>query len=154
MGGVVLGRLREAGLILPVPPNPAANYVPVMRSGGLLFVAGQTPVVDGSPRFVGIVGVDVSLEEAQAAAQLCALNLLAQLHGTAGVDLDAVRCLRIGGFVRCRDDFVQQPLVVNGASDLLVMALGERGYHARTAVGTNALPRGVPVEVDGMFAVD
>lgn len=149
----VMARLRDVGLHLPTPPSPAANYVPVTRFGSLLFVSGQTPVIDGRPQFLGIVGETITVETAQEAARLCALNILAQLHAALGDDLDRVRCLRLGGFVRCRDDFIQQPLVINGASDLIVMALGDDGRHARTAVGTNALPRGVPVEVDGIFGL-
>lgn len=150
MSGVV-ERLRAAGLELPMPNAPAANYVPFTKMGSLLFVAGQTPVVDGVARYTGIVGEDIDIETAQSAARLCALNLLAQVGAACGGDFAGVRALRIGGFVRCRADFIDQPKVMNGASDLLLLALGDNGRHARTAVGTNALPRGVPVEVEGIF---
>ncbi|MBE7245192.1 MAG: RidA family protein [Actinomycetospora chiangmaiensis] len=148
-----LARLAAAGLSLPRPTVPAANYVPFTRAGALLFVAGQTPVLDGVPRFLGAVGDDVTVAEAQAAARLCALNILAQVHAALDGDLDRARCLRLGGFVRCRDGFTQQAQVLDGASDLLVLALGDGGRHVRTTVGTHALPRGVPVEVDAVFEV-
>lgn len=151
MNAVILARLTAAGLGLPRPTVPAANYVPYTRAGTLLFVAGQTPVQDGIPRYLGIVGEDVTVDEAQAAARLCALNVLAQVSVALGDEPRRVRCLRLGGFVRCRDTFTQQALVMDGASDLMVLALGEDGRHARTSVGTNALPRGVPVEVEGVF---
>ena len=99
----------------------------------------------------GVVGKDVTIEDAQAAARLCALNLLAQVDVAVKSEPHRVRCLRLSGFVRCRDDFTQQARVMDGASDLMVLALGSDGRHARTSVGTNALPRGVPVEVDGIF---
>ncbi|MCJ2136390.1 RidA family protein [Methylobacterium sp. J-026] len=153
MSDAALARLRAAGLTLPEPSRPAANYVPFTRADPLLFIAGQTPVLRGEPQYLGVVGDDVSIEQAQAAARLCALNVLAQVHAALDGDLDRARCLRLGGFVRCRADFTQQPLVLNGASDLILLALGENSRHARTAVGTNALPRGVPVEVEAVFTV-
>jgi enamine deaminase RidA (YjgF/YER057c/UK114 family) len=153
MSSAVRARLSAAGLTLPAPNPPAANYVPFTRVGTMLLIAGQTPVLNGEPQVLGVVGVSVTVGEAQAAARLCALNILAQVHAALDGDLDRARCLRLGGFVRCRDDFAQQARVLDGASDLLVLALGENGRHARTAVGTNALPRGVPVEIDAIFAV-
>lgn len=153
MSAVILGRLSAVGLSLQAPNPPAANYVPFTRVDALLFVAGQTPVRDGKAQVVGVVGESVTVEEAQAAARLCALNVLAQVHAALDGDLERARRLRIGGFVRCRDDFTQQARVLDGASDLLVLALGKNGRHARTAVGTNALPRGVPVEIEAIFAV-
>jgi enamine deaminase RidA (YjgF/YER057c/UK114 family) len=149
----VIQRLEAAGLALPTPIVPTYNYVPFTRMGSLLFVAGQTPLLNGQPQYLGTVGVDVDMETAQAAARLCALNVLAQVGVACEGRFERVRALRIGGFVRCMADFTQQATVMNGASDLFVLALGERGRHARTAVGTNALPRGVPVEVDGMFEI-
>jgi enamine deaminase RidA (YjgF/YER057c/UK114 family) len=140
MSGTVLARLSVSGLTLPPPNPPAANYVPFTRVGAMLLIAGQTPVLNGEPQVRGVVGLSVTVVEAQAAARLCALNIRA-------------RCLRLGGFVRCLDDFTEQARVLDGASDLLVLALGENGRHARTAVGTNALPRGVPVEIDAIFSV-
>jgi enamine deaminase RidA (YjgF/YER057c/UK114 family) len=151
VNGAITARLAAAGLELPRPTVPAANYVPFTRAGSLLFVAGQTPVRDGEPRYLGVVGEDVTVEEAQTAARLCALNILAHVCVALGGGSHRLRCLRLGGFVRCRDDFVHQARVLDGASDLMVLVLGEDGRHARTAVGTNALPRGVPVEIEGVF---
>ncbi|MCJ2060172.1 RidA family protein [Methylobacterium sp. J-048] len=151
MNGAILARLAAAGLALPRPTMPAANYVPFTRAGPLLFVAGQTPVQDGEPQYCGIVGEGITIEEAQAAARLCALNVLAQVDVALKGEPLRVRCLRLGGFVRCTGDFIQQARVLDGASDLMVLALGEDGRHARTTAGTNALPRGVPVEVEGVF---
>jgi enamine deaminase RidA (YjgF/YER057c/UK114 family) len=153
MSDAVLSHLQAAGLTLPEPSRPAANYVPFTRAEPLLFIAGQTPVLRGEPQYLGVVGEDVSIDQAQAAARVCALNILAQVHAALNENLDRTRCLRLGGFVRCRADFTQQPLVMNGASDLILLALGENGRHARTAFGTNALPRGMPVEVEAVFAV-
>ena len=144
-------RLHAAGLSLPAPTVPAANYIPFTRLGSLLFVAGQTPVLDGKAQFVGVVGKDVSIETAQLAARLCALNVLAQVGVACDGDFARVRAIRVGGFIRCEPDFTEQALVMNGASDFFVLALGERGCHVRTAVGTNALPRGVPVEIEAIF---
>ena len=151
MNAAILARLATAGLALPRPTVPAANYVPFTRAGALLFVAGQTPIRNGEPLYRGIVGEDVTVEEAQAAARACALNILAQVGIAVGDEPHRVRCLRLTGFVRCRDDFTHQARVMDGASDLMVLALGEDGRHARTSAGTNALPRGVPVEVEGLF---
>jgi enamine deaminase RidA (YjgF/YER057c/UK114 family) len=153
MSGTVLARLSVSGLTLPPPNPPAANYVPFTRVGAMLLIAGQTPVLNGEPQVRGVVGLSVTVVEAQAAARLCALNILAQVNAALDGDLDRARCLRLGGFVRCLDDFTEQARVLDGASDLLVLALGENGRHARTAVGTNALPRGVPVEIDAIFSV-
>ena len=156
MSGTVEARLKSLGLELPVPATPIANYVPFTRSstgaGVIVVISGQIPLRDGKMQYVGKLGAGLSIEDAQEAAKLCALNLLAQLKVAAGGDLDKVkRCLRLGGFVNCTQDFTQQPQVVNGASDLMVAVLGDAGKHARTAVGVSALPGGVAVEVDAMF---
>jgi enamine deaminase RidA (YjgF/YER057c/UK114 family) len=116
-----------------------------------VVISGQIPLRDGKMLHVGKLGAGMSIEEAQEAARLCALNILAQLKAAAG-DLDNVkRCLRLGGFVNCTPDFTQQPQIVNGASDLMVAVFGDAGKHARTAVGVPSLPGGVAVEVDAMF---
>ena len=147
-------RLADLDLHLPRPSAPVANYVPTTTAGGLLFIAGQVPQLDGRVELVGRVGIELSVEEGRQAARLCALNVLAQLDVAIGGDLERVQgCLRIGGFVRCDHDFADQPMVLNGASDLLVAALGDKGRHARTAVGVSALPRGSAVEVDAIFSV-
>lgn len=145
-------RLSELGITLPAPGNPAGNYVPFVIAGDLVFMAGQVPRAEGRIVYAGKVGKDLGIEEGQAAARLCALNLLAQLQLACAGDLDRVaRCVRLGGFVNCGPDFREHPAVVNGASDLMVEVFGDRGRHARTAVGASALPLDSAVEVEAVF---
>jgi len=147
-------RLLELGVHLPAAPAPAANYVPAVRAGNLLFIAGQVPVQDGQAQYLGKVGAELSVEDGQRAARLCAINVLAQVAQALGGDLGrVVRCVRVGGFVNAVPEFTEHPKVVNGASDLLVAVFGEAGKHARTAVGAGSLPRGVAVEVEAVFEV-
>jgi enamine deaminase RidA (YjgF/YER057c/UK114 family) len=154
MAGKYEARLKELGIELPQASPPAANYVPYVRTGNLLFMAGQVTIWNGERRFVGKLGREFGVEEGQQAARLCALNLIAQLRHALDGDLDRlVRVVRLGGFVNSMPDFVEQPKVVNGASDLFVEVFGEAGKHARTAVGTNALPFDVAVEVEAVFEV-
>ncbi len=154
MAGRIEARLAELGIVLPKPAAPAANYVPWVISGTQVFVAGQVTIGAKGIEYVGKLGRDFTVEEGQAAARLCAINLLAQVASACGGDLDRVtRCLRLGVFINCTDDFVEQPKVANGASDLMVAVLGDAGRHARAAVGSNALPLGVAVEVDGVFEI-
>jgi enamine deaminase RidA (YjgF/YER057c/UK114 family) len=151
MSGRIERRLAELGIELPQASAPAANYVPFTTSGNLVFIAGQICQWNGERRYLGKLGGGVSLADGQQAARLCALNILAHLKNAAGGDLDRVaRCLRLGGFVNCTPDFVDMPLVVNGASDLIVEIFGETGRHARTAVGA-VLPFDVAVEIDAVF---
>ena len=147
-------RLKELGIELPPAPPPAANYVPYVQEGSLVFVAGQVPrAADGRLPFRGKVGRELSEEEGYQAARLCALNCLAQVKAALG-SLDRVKqVVRIGGFVNSAEDFVNHPEVINGASDVVVEVFGERGRHARAAVGCSALPRGVAVEVEMIVAV-
>ena len=148
-------RLEELGIELPDPPAPAANYVPWVKSGNLVFISGQVPFKDGGLQFRGKVGETFSLEEGQAAARLCALNIIAVLSQACDGDLDRVsRCVKLGGFVNCPPDFGQQPQVINGASDLMVEVFGDKGRHARFAVGAPVLPFDVAVEVDAVFEID
>ncbi len=152
MPATIESRLAELGITLPQAPSPAANYVPYVVSGPLVFLSGQVPMADGKPSFVGKVGADFSVDEGYQAARLCAVNLLAQLRNACDGDLDRVeRVVKLSGFVNCAPDFTAQPQVVNGASDLMVEVFGESGRHARFAVGAPALPLGVAVEVDGVF---
>jgi enamine deaminase RidA (YjgF/YER057c/UK114 family) len=153
MAASVADRLKELGIQLPTPAAAAANYVPVRRSGGnLLVVSGQLPMEAGAVRYQGKLGAGVSLEEGQAAARLCAINVLAQVSAACGGNLDAVvACLRLGGFVACAPEFADHPKVVNGASDLMVDVLGEAGRHARAAVGVPSLPFDAAVEVEALF---
>ncbi len=153
MSNRIDGRLKEMGIELPEAPAPAANYVPFVISGALVFVSGQVSA-DSSGLICGRLGDDMSVEQGRLAARACALNLLAQLRTACGGDLDRmVQVVRLGGFVNCTPQFTDQPAVVNGASDLIVDVFGDRGRHARTAVGCGSLPLGVAVEVDGIFQV-
>ena len=154
MAGNIDARLAELGVVLPEAPAPAANYVPWARSGNLLFVAGQ---VSGNNQGVhkGRLGDDLDLDDGVAAARACALNLIAQAKAGCSGDLDrVVRVVKLGGFVNCTPDFVQQPQVVNGASDLIVEIFADKGRHARFAVGAPALPMGFAVEIDAVFEID
>lgn len=145
-------RVQALGLTLPTPSQPAANYINHVISQNQLFISGQIPVEEGRPAFLGRVGETLSIEEGAQAAQLAALGLLGQLNAALGGDLTRlVRTLRLGVFIASSGDFKQQSLVANGASNLLVNALGERGRHVRTAVGVSSLPAGVAVEVDAIF---
>jgi enamine deaminase RidA (YjgF/YER057c/UK114 family) len=145
-------RLAALGMKLPEAPSPAANYVPYVVAQGLVFVAGQAPVVDGKYQSVGRVGAEVTLEQAQAAARLCALNVLAQVRAAAGGDWSRVtRCVRLCGYVSSAPGFYEQPKVLDGASDLVVQAMGDAGKHARSALGMAALRGNVPVVVDAIF---
>ncbi len=146
-------RLAEVGITLPPAPSPAASYVPWVRTGDVVFTAGQIPVVDGVPVVTGKLGDEVSLEEGQAAARQCAINVLAQLKAAVG-ELSAItRLVKITVFVASSPDFHDQHLVANGASDMLAMVLGDAGSHARSAVGTAVLPLDVPVEVEAIAEV-
>jgi enamine deaminase RidA (YjgF/YER057c/UK114 family) len=147
-------RLAGLGIQLPSPPAPVASYVPYTISGNLVIVSGQIPIADSKPQFIGKLGADISLEDGKKAAQLCALNLIAQLKAACGGDLDRAKsCLRLGVFVNAIPDFTQHPEIANGASDFIVQAMGEAGKHARAAVGAGSLPRGVAVEVEGLFEI-
>ena len=144
--------LAELGLTIPEVAAPVANFVPYVVTGNLVYVSGQIPIEDGKIDFVGKLGRDFDVEQGREAARLCALNVLSVIRRACGGDLDRVsRCVRLGGFVNSTDEFTAQPEVMNGASDLLVAVFGERGRHARTAVGVSALPRGVAVEVEAVF---
>lgn len=152
MTSAIEQRLAAKGLELPPPAAPAANYVPYTIAGNLLFVSGQLPFRDGRLAVTGRLGAGVGLAEGQEAARLCALNLLAQAKAACGGDLGRLRrCLKLGGFVAGTPEFTDQPEVINGASDLIVEAMGEAGQHARFAVGCASLPRDAAVEVEAIF---
>jgi len=147
-------RLAELGLQIPAAPKPVAAYIPTVRSGSLVFVSGQLPFQDGKLMATGRVDGEVSLEQAQACARQCVLNGLAALTGEIG-SLDAVRrVVRVGCWVACGPGFTDQPKVANGASELLQEIFGEKGRHARAAVGSVALPLGAPVEIEFLFEVE
>ena len=152
MSQTIEQRLKELGIELPNASAPAANYVPYVITGNLVFISGQLCTWNGERPYVGKVGAEVSVDDAVAAARLCGLNLITWLKDAAGGDLDRVaRCVRLGGFVNSTPDFFEQPKVVNGCSNLMVDVFGDRGRHARAAVGTNVLPFNVAVEVDAIF---
>ena len=152
MATSIAERLQELGIELPTPAAPAGSYEPVRRSGNLLVVSGQLPMEGGSVRYRGKLGADVSLEDGQAAARLCAVNILAQARAACEGDLERLAaCLRLGGFVACTPEFTDQPKVINGASDFMVAVLGEAGRHARAAVGVPSLPLDAAVEVEALL---
>jgi enamine deaminase RidA (YjgF/YER057c/UK114 family) len=154
MSGRIDARLKELGIALPATPAPAANYVPWVRTGPLVFIAGQITMGPKGLEYVGIVGKDFGVDEGRLAARLCAINILAALKGALDGDLDRVkRCVKVTGFVNAVPGFSQHPEIINGASDLLVEVLGDAGRHARAAVGAGSLPRNVAVEVDAIFEV-
>jgi len=144
----IQSKLAELGLTLPPAALPVAAYVPAVRTGNLVFTAGQLPLVDGKIPFVGKVGSDVTPEQAKDMAQICALNALAAISLVADID-QIERVVRVGGFVNGVLGFVAIPQVINGASELLIKLFGEvNGKHARTAIGVAELPLNAPVEVE------
>jgi len=146
-------RLAAAGVTLPQPNAPVANYVPFVRVGDLVHISGQVSV-DPTGGIKGVVGEDVDLETAQKAARLCGLSLLAQMKAACDGDLDRVaRVVKLNGFVQCGPGFFEIPKVINGCSDLMVEAFGDAGRHARSAVGVYRLPMNFAVEVDAVVAV-
>jgi enamine deaminase RidA (YjgF/YER057c/UK114 family) len=146
-------RLAELGISLPTPPAPVASYVPFVQTGAVVHVSGQVST-DPTGGIKGRLGGGLTLEQGQAAARLCGLNLLAQLKAACGGDLDRlVRVVKLGGFVNVTPDFDPIPAVVNGCSDLMVDVFGDRGRHARAAVGVANLPMGFAVEVEGIFEI-
>lgn len=147
-------RLAALGLDLPTPAGAAANYVPFVVSGNTLFVAGQIPFLNGVKQHIGRLGEGMTIEQGQDAARACALNILAQAKDAVNGDWSRiVRCIKLGGFVNATPDFDSHPAVINGASDLIVAALGEAGRHARFSVGASNLPFGVAVEIDAIFEI-
>jgi len=146
--------LQKLGFKLPEAAAPAANYVPYVISGNHIFVSGQIPFLNGEKMHMGRLGDTLQVEDGVKAAQACALNILGQVNAAVSGDWSrVVRCVKLGAFVNCTSDFTQHPAVVNGASDLMVGALGEAGKHARFAVGAPSLPLGVAVEIDAVFEI-
>ena len=146
-------RLEKLGIELPDAPAPAANYVPYVLSRSELFISGQLPMTGGVIVHSGHLGYDVDVAEGQAAAQLCAINILAQAKAALGCLGQIERCIKLGGFVSCTSRFTDHPAVINGASDLMVEVLGEAGRHSRFAVGVESLPFGATVEIEALFHV-
>jgi enamine deaminase RidA (YjgF/YER057c/UK114 family) len=154
MAGTIEKRLGELGITLPTPASPVANYVPFVRTGGLLFISGQLCLdADGKLVARGKLGAGVTIEAGQSAARACAVNVLAQAKAALG-DLERIRrVVRLGGFINSDPSFLDGPKVMNGASDLMVAVLGEAGRHARTTVGVAALPVDAAVEVEAVLEV-
>ena len=154
MAGEIDARLEELGIELPQAAAAVANYVPYVVTGNMVFVSGQVTIDNGELKYQGKLGSDLSVEQGQEAARLCALNIIAQLKEACGGDLDRVRrIVKLGGFVNSTPDFKDQPKVINGASDLMVEVFGDKGRHARAAVSAGALPAGVAVEVDAIAEI-
>lgn len=141
-------RLKELGITLPTPPKPVAAYVPAVRAGDLVFVSGQGPLKDGEAVWKGRVGADLTLEEGYEAAKLTIINALAVLKSEIGSLDNVVRIVKLLGWVNSAPDFVKQPFVMNGASELLVEVFGDKGKHARTAISAHTLPFGIAVEIE------
>jgi enamine deaminase RidA (YjgF/YER057c/UK114 family) len=146
-------RLEQLGVSLPSPAVPVAAYVPCVRTGNLVFVSGQVPVVDGTPSHLGRLGEGVGLQDGRAAARTCAINVIAALKVELGELSRVRRVVKLTGFVASTPDFTDQPKVANGASELFGEVFGDAGRHARAAVGVAALPLGVPVEVEAIVEV-
>ena len=153
MSGKFETRLNELGITLPNSPAPAANYVPFVQVGNLVYVSGQI-AMDADGMILGKLGDGFSVDDAYKAARVCGINLIAQLSAACGGDLDRlVRVVKLNGFVNATQDFTDHPKVVNGTSDLMVEVFGDQGRHARAAVGSSSLPFGVAVEVEGIFQI-
>lgn len=151
MNQTIAQRMKDAGIMLPNAARPVANYVPVVVSKGQAYVSGQITMFNGELKFVGQLGNEIDVEMGKQAARLCGLNILAQLNASLG-DLETVaRCVKLGVFVNSVPGFRDQPKVANGVSDLMVEVFGEKGMHARAAVGVSELPMGAAVEVDAIF---
>ena len=153
MSGKYETRLAELGVTLPEAPAPAANYVPYVVVGDMVYVSGQISG-DANGRINGKLGDDFTVEQGQAAAKTCAISLIAQVKSACGGDLDRlVQVVKLGGFVNCTPDFADHPAVINGASDFIGEVFGDAGKHARAAVGSSSLPLGVAVEIEGIFQI-
>ncbi len=148
-------KLQDCCFDLPKLAAPAANYIPYVITGNLVYVSGQIPFLNGEKMHLGRLGEDLTVEEGAKAAQACALNILAQVNEAVGGEWSRVkRCVKLGGFVNSTPDFTDQPLVINGASNLIGEVMGDAGRHARFAVGAPSLPLGVAVEIDAIFEID
>ncbi len=155
MSEAIEARLKELGIDLPVAAAPAANYVPYVLNRNTLYISGQLPMEVGKVAVTGLVGADVDVATAQRAAELCAINILAQVKAALGGDLGRVRrVLKLNGFIASAPGFIEQHVVMNGASNLVANVLGDAGKHARAAVGMAALPFNAAVEVDAILDVD
>ena len=155
MASRIDSKLKELGIELPEGVAPAANYVPYVITGNLVVISGQICKWQGEMKYKGKLGKDLSVEQGKDAAKICMLNVLSQLKHACGGNLDKVaRCVRLGIFVNCTDSFTEQPGVGNGASDLVVEIFGDKGRHARAAIGCNSLPLDTAVEVEAIFELN
>jgi enamine deaminase RidA (YjgF/YER057c/UK114 family) len=145
---VIDEKLKSLGITLPTPPKPAGSYIPVVTSGNLVFVSGQIPMQDGKVSYTGKVPTERTIEDAQNAAKICAVNILAQIKANLG-NLDRIsKIVRVSGFVNSTGDFAEHPKIINAASDLFFEIFGEKAKHSRIAVGVSSLPLNSTVEID------
>ena len=146
--------IKKLGIKIPDMPNALANYLPYKISDSIVYVSGQAPVMNGELIYKGKVGNDISIDDGIRAAELCCINIISILKESIDGDWDRLdNFLKLGGFVNCNSDFVDQPQIINGASDLLVNIFGEQGKHSRFAVGSNSLPMNISVEIDAIIKI-
>ena len=146
--------IKQLGIVIPDMPSPLANYVPFKVSDNIVYVSGQGPVKNGELIYKGKVGEDISVDEGIKAAELCCINIIASLKKSINGDWNRLDSfLKLGGFVNCNNNFYDQPKIINGASDLLVSIFGDKGKHARFAVGSNSLPMNISVEIDAIIKI-
>ena len=152
---MISDNLKKLNIKLPAAPNPVGAYVATKKVGNLLYVSGQLPIDANGNMLKGKIGKDLNLEKGQEASKLCVINILSQVNKAVDGNLDKVKnCVKITGFVNSTDDFVDQPKVINPASETLAAVFGEKGKHARAAISVNALPLGASVEIDAIFEID
>lgn len=153
--GLIDKRLAELGIVLPTPAQPVATYVPWVKTGNLVYISGQGAMKDGKLQYTGKVGDTLSIEDAIASARLTGINIISHLRDACGGDLDRVkRIVKLLGLVNCTPTFGEHPKVINGASDLMVEVFGDKGRHARSAVGAPSLPFGLSVEVEAIVEIE
>ena len=148
-------KIKELKLILPKMANPIANYLPFKISKNIAYISGQAPIIDGKIKFSGKIGDNLSIEDGIEAAKLCCMNILSIIKYACNNDWDNFNeIIKLGGFVNCTNNFTDHPKIINGASDLLIKILGERGKHARFAVGSNSLPLDIAVEIEAVVSIN
>ena len=146
--------LKKLNIELPIAPDPVGAYVAFKKAGKLIFISGQLPISKNGNLIKGKIGREITLQDGQQAAKLCAINILAQAKKAVGGDLDKIKsCVKITGFVNSTDDFTDQPKVINPASEILSTVFGDNGKHTRAAISTNSLPLGAAVEIDAIFEI-
>ena len=151
---MIYENLKKLNIEIPNAPSPVGAYVAYKKTGNLLFISGQLPIASDGKMIKGKIGKDLSLEEGQKASQLCIINILAQLKKALNGDLDKTKnCVKITGYVNSTNDFIDQPKVINPASEILSKTFGEKGKHSRAAVSVNSLPLGAAVEIDSIFEI-